>query len=330
MALTMDHDANNHGTADEVELSPTDLVWTAEHNAFTLSQSAIERESIPDLRKALVLARTYFPKFETDYDQFLEEVFGDVINRHSIPLIEYMLEHENVSVVAVKPVLLFQWASKPLIESLLAHGWDINTQDSPAFNGNRLINYLIKARYGKEDLPRWLVEEKGATIDDTESDSSDGDSARRPPLLETCAAFGTVSTFKFIEQKGAHASQRMLHVAVEIAASNGADPDKDTSTDDVHTNAKSRIAEMLRYLVDERQLDVNAMDIDVPHLNVTNTHWGTPLCYAARYQNGVPVVRWLMKRGADPTFKNPYSGLDSIACAREAKCEDVVAALSGQ
>ncbi|XDG05291.1 hypothetical protein ABKA04_004906 [Annulohypoxylon sp. FPYF3050] len=327
MSNTMDdytQDGQPAGTAEPS--SP--LTWTPEHNAYTLSAAAVENDSIPELKKSLALARIYLPKFDTDYVQFRDEVFRDVLSHHSVTLLTYMLDHEGVPVSLVTPTSFFQWASRPLIEALITRGWDVNTQDSAAFNGNRLIDYLVRERYGKEDLARWLVEEKGAAVESQQSDS-DGDEmgVQSPPLLETCAAFGSVPMFKFLEEKGAKSSRRILHVAVETAASRGANPDCEIPAPNPGEKARNMSVEMLHYLVDERQLDINGTDADGIPQNLTYSHYGTPICYAARCRNGAPVVRWLLKKGADPTSKNPDPRFDAIAYAKEAKCDEVLSVL---
>ncbi|KAI1085201.1 hypothetical protein F5B20DRAFT_133520 [Whalleya microplaca] len=327
MPNTMDDDVQDGKSTDTAELS-SPLTWTPEHNAYTLSASAVENSSIPDLKESLALARIFLPKFDTDYVQFRNEVVRHVLSHRSIALLIYMLDHEGVPVSLVTPNIIFAWASRPLIEALVARGWDVNVQDVAAFSRKRLIDYLVRERYGKEDMARWLVEEKGAVVNSEQSDT-DGDNARAqpPPLLATCAAFGTVAMFKFLEEKGARPSRRILHVAVETAAGRGADPCCEVPAQSPGRRARDIGIEMLRYLVEERQLDINAMDADEPYQNPTNSHWGTPICYAARCRNGAPVVRWLLKKGADPTFKIPYSGLDALAYAREAKCDEILSVL---
>ncbi|KAI4866452.1 hypothetical protein F4820DRAFT_446988 [Hypoxylon rubiginosum] len=324
MPNVMDDHVQDGQPADSADLS-SPLTWTPEHNAYTLSVSAVENGSIPQLQKSLALARIFLPKFDTDYVQFRDEVFRDVLVHHSITLLTYMLDHEGVPVSLVTPNSIFQWASRPLIEALIARGWDVNAQDGAAFNGKRLIDYLVRERYGKEDLARWLVEEKGAAVDSEQFDT-DGDNMRAqpPPLLETCAAFGSAPMFKFLEEKGAKSSRRILHVAVETAAGRGADPYCEVPAQSPGGVTKNMDVERLRYLVDERQLDINTMDADGTPQNSTSSHWGTPICYAARCRNGAPVIRWLLEKGADPTSKNPYSGLDALAYARETKCDEII------
>ncbi|KAI1370075.1 hypothetical protein F4677DRAFT_439390 [Hypoxylon crocopeplum] len=320
--VTMD-DTRGDEPTEVAEPQSSRLVWTAERNAYTLSASAVETNSVADLRESLSLAQEFLPKFDTDYIQFRDEVFSSVLSIHSLPLLTYMLDNEGVPISAVTPNSVFSWASKPLIEVLVTRGWDVNAQDNSAFAGKRLIDYLIRTRYGKEDLARWLVEEKGAAVDGGQDVPNHSRHAQPPPILETCAAFGTVSMLKFLEGKGAGPSRRMLHVAAEVAAGRGADPDSDHPAQGPGADAKDASVEMLRYLVDERGLDVNGIDSGAPP-GLANTSWGTPLCYAARCRDGAPVVRWLLKKGADPSIKRPHSSMDALACAREAGCDEVL------
>ncbi|KAI8954846.1 hypothetical protein F4801DRAFT_531869 [Xylaria longipes] len=299
--------------------------WTPEHNAYTMGASAIENNSIPDLQESLALARTFVDG--NGYDQFCEEVFRDILGQGSRSLLMHMLDHERIPVTMVTPNSIFQWASKSLIEELISRGWDVNTVDPPAFNRKRLLDYFVRERYGKEDLGRWLVQEKGAAVTDGHSSPDDDTDALPQPLLETCAAFGTVPMLVFLEREGASPTPRMLHLAVEVAGGRGADPDNENPLQTSAQDSEKRSVEMLRYLVDERRIDVNAMDAYTLPRNGTATYWGTPICYAARCRKGARVVRWLLKKGADPTLKGTYSGMDAIACAREAKCDEIVAIL---
>ncbi|KAK5633158.1 hypothetical protein RRF57_008872 [Xylaria bambusicola] len=299
--------------------------WTTDHNAYTTSASAIENNSIPDLQKSLALARNFFD--DGEYAQFREEVFRDVLSHNSMDLLLYMLDYERIPITMVTPNSIFQWASKSLINALTSRGWDVDIVDPPAFNGKCLLDYFVRERYGKEDLARWLVQEKRATVTSRGSCPPGDRGAMRTPLLETCAAFGTVSMLTFLEQKGASPTSRMLHVAVEVAAGRGVDPDYDLSRQPQDSHDRS--IEMLHYLVNKRQMSVNAIDTDTCPQSGTDTHWGTPICYAARCSKGAQVVRWLLKKGADPTIRGKYSGMDAIACAREVKCDEIVSILEG-
>ncbi|KAI1343621.1 hypothetical protein F5Y15DRAFT_171147 [Xylariaceae sp. FL0016] len=303
--------------------SSPSLVWTAEHNAYTLSASAIEHESLSELQEALALAREFFPKLDMDYQGFREEVFRDILSRGPLDMVLHMLDKQGVPVSAVDPLSIHQWVTRPLVEALLARGWDINTQDSRAFREQRLIDYLVKARNDKEELARWLVSEKGAHVNGPQLNLAHGPGFLSSPILEICAAFGTVPMFKFLEEHGAILSPRALHVSVDSAASEGVDPDsKSDSLDQTNkaTSTKWR-SEMLRYLVHERHLDVNALDTSARHENR-----GTPLNYAAHWQKGAPVVSWLLEMGANPSICDP-SGRDAEGFARESRCDKVLGVL---
>ncbi|KAI1395481.1 hypothetical protein F4819DRAFT_478296 [Hypoxylon fuscum] len=92
--------------ADSADLS-SPLIWTPEHNSYTLSVHAVENGSIIELKKSLALARIFLPKFDTDYVQFRDEVFRDVLIHHSITLLTYMLDHERVPVSLATPNSIF-------------------------------------------------------------------------------------------------------------------------------------------------------------------------------------------------------------------------------
>ncbi|KAI0009994.1 hypothetical protein F4779DRAFT_617025 [Xylariaceae sp. FL0662B] len=319
-------ETHEDASADKAKPSPPGPVWTSEYNPWTLTASAIESNSISGLREALALTRAFLSDSGDEYIQFRDEVFRSTMSSHSLALLTYMLDNENAPISAVPPVLICQWASKPLTEALVARGWDINTQDNGAFREKRLIDHLVPERAKMEDMVHWLVEEMGARIDGGQFDPDYRVESRPPPILETCAAFGAVPMFKYLEEKGAKHSRRMLHVAVAAAAGIGADPNSNTPAHDRNATSKNSRIEMLRYLVDERRLDVNGMDATVSH-KFANTHWGTPICYAARWPKGAPVVKWLLKKGADPTLKDLYPRMDATACAREEKCDEVLEVL---
>ncbi|KAI1304372.1 hypothetical protein F5Y03DRAFT_177856 [Xylaria venustula] len=299
--------------------------WTIDHNAYTTIASAIENNSIPDLQESLALAREFFD--DDGYAQFCEEVFRDILSHNSMNLLLYMLDYEQVTTTMITPNCIFEWASKPLIEALISRGWDANTIDPPAFDGKRLLDYFVRERYGKEDLARWLVQEKGATVSSGHSYPDSDRGILRTPIHETCAAFGTVSMLTFLEGQGASPTPRMLHVAVEVAAGRGVDPDDDASGHPQDSHNKS--VEMLHYLVDKRQMSVNAMDTHTLSQGCIDTNWGTPICYAARCRKGAQVVRWLLKKGADPTLRGTYSRMNATACARQARCDNIMSILEG-
>lgn len=118
------------------------------------------------------------------------------------------------------------------------------------------------------------------------------------PLLEMVAGRNTVDIFRLLRSRGAQLGPRTLHRAVGAAAG---------SSDD-NERLPVRMA-MVKYLVDELGLDVNAMDTEGTKPN----HWGTPLCYAAQVAHGgEEVVRFLLDRGADPAIKDCFNFADAI------------------
>ncbi|KAI1159206.1 hypothetical protein F5B18DRAFT_637765 [Nemania serpens] len=311
----MDTDSQRDRATNDADQSPTHPEWTAEYNGNTVSAEAIRNESVPSLKESLRLSREFFNDDE-EYIQFWNEVFRDIINHGSMDLLLYMLDNEGAPVTTVTPNPIFEWATKQLIDALIMRGWDVNTMDSVAIQRSSLIDYFIRKRYGKEDLARWLIEEKGVAVSDVQFNPRENAMSYPPSLLEICAAIGTLPMLRFLEEKGASPSPRMLHVAVEAAAAKGADPNNASPDDSV---------QMLRYLVDECQMDVNASDIDVPPRDRHQFMYpGTPVMYAARCQDEVSVVRWLLKKGAGPALKSAPTGLDALAYARETRYFEIL------
>ena len=68
---------------------------------------------------------------------------------------------------------------------------------------------------------------------------------------------------------------------------------------------------MVKYLVNELGLDVNAIDCEGPWPN----HWVSPICYTCHGDEGGEAVRFQLDRGADPSIKD-YLGIhDAFAIA---------------
>lgn len=62
---------------------------------------------------------------------------------------------------------------------------------------------------------------------------------------------------------------------------------------------------MLNYLVNELDLDINAMDDIVRVAPDGRGQLGTPLDYATRHRN-VAEVRWLLEYGPNPDLTGPF------------------------
>ncbi|KAK7431851.1 hypothetical protein QQZ08_001469 [Neonectria magnoliae] len=275
---------------------------------------AIENDSLPQLAEALELAKTN-PVRNYPYEKFLASALSSCVQEAKLDLVRYLLEQDSTPTTFITPVVVWDKFSIPLLELLIAHGWDINRpgEPGPRTRGQRLIDLAC----GDEDLVRWLVDH-GARVDGGENEYELY--PEPPPLLETCAVRGSVSTFRFLQARGAKLSRRTLHRAAEDAAAARVDPGADDGGD--ATARQRERAGMLRFLVDELKLDVNAMDSDIPR----HFHWGTPLCYAATKPNSEALVKWLLAKGADPSIKNT-EGIDAERVAKERNCDKIVALL---
>ena len=293
---------------------------------YHLVHVARVENSLPKLAHAVEVARTTLP--DAKFQEFLNRALQMVVRNGCTNLTAYLLDNRHAQMSSLN---LHHIAGKPsveLLELLLSHGWDVNqaTPPSPVQQGRRLIDHVCH----DEELVRWLVEH-GATVDHGEfEDTLD---ARPPPLLQTCALVGSVSTFKLLQSKGARPGKKTLHIAVSQAVSDGADPaaappavvegPKESELD----GRRRRAAEMLRFLVDDVGLDVNGMDTDTP---MYRFHHGTPLNYAAQHKNGAAVVRWLLSKGADPTIPNlsgEVSHWNAEQFAKAYECDEVLRVL---
>ncbi|KAK8022128.1 hypothetical protein PG993_012895 [Apiospora rasikravindrae] len=290
--------------------------FTNEYNPSTLREAVYDQKTIPILRECLDLTRAHAPR---EYEETRNLVFTDMLQIQELRLIEHMLDNGYMSVSEVEPWFIRQHASKEVVELLLVRGWDINMQDRKSFRdptetegGDRLLDYCVREYLpgGNGDLARWLVAEKGATPDGF---TGAQDHKEPPPVLNEVAQFGTVSLYKFLEEHGASPSPRVLHLAVDIAASMRVDPSTPDGKEPVSEynfrnnddgGSMANRAEMVRFLVEERGLDVNGIDSDVSHAPM-KTHFGTPIAYAAGSLHGAKVVAWLLEKGADPTIRGP-------------------------
>lgn len=274
---------------------------------LALANIAIENNSIPQLKYALEqklqTAGTGWPHAYTD---FVRRNFRVALSHNMPEFVSYLLENEpdHVSTSLINESHLWNSASIPLLELLVSKGWDIN-RASP----NRQLGVGERLMYsphvlGNEELVVWMVEH-GARIDGGQTGLVQKSS---PPLLQNCAAHGSVKSFKFLREKGAKMGRRTLHMAVQMAACYGADPSSATAIAPQDGNQERGLKEtrrheleaMLRYLVDELRLDVNAVEIGRPEV------YGTPFNYAASEKKGARVVRWLLGKGAHPTWVNVW------------------------
>jgi len=281
-----------------------------------LLNQAIRESSIETLQSVLATARIEVPS----YSDYLRQVLQITVFRGSVQLATYLLSEERVPVSNLSCTTVANVPSIELFKVLLAHGWDINSQDENPGSfqkGGRVIHWVLK----NEEMVRWLLDH-GARVDFEAEVDLELLIDWPVPILEDCAGIGSFSTFKLLMERGAKVTRRTLHRAVEEAASVGADPEQggmERERVDEYTRQREMI---VRYLVDELKLDVNQLDTDV---NRGWLHFGTPINYAARRENGARVVEWLLEKGADPRIKClEEPGIDAERYARMCGSEEVV------
>ncbi|KAK7938117.1 uncharacterized protein PG986_014985 [Apiospora aurea] len=309
-----------------------------DYNQWTLRDAVLDQQTIPALLKCLVSTRIYAPE---SYEEVRNSVFNDMLQVQQLPLIEHMLNNGYMPVSEVEPWVIAQHVSKEVVELLLARGWDINKQDYKSFRdptgtegGDRLLNYLAREHVGGNgELARWLVAEKGARPDGF---TGAWDRKEPEPVLDQVAQFGTVSLYKFLEERGARPGPRVLHLAVDMAASMRVDPStpdgkppiSEYNSYNFDDGGKSAArAEMLRFLVEERGLDVNKIDSNVAHAPEKG-YFGTPIAYAAGWLHGAKVVAWLLKKGANPNIRGPcWPEQNAYDRARERRAYEVLTVL---
>ncbi|KAF4448328.1 hypothetical protein FALBO_16818 [Fusarium albosuccineum] len=230
---------------------------------------AVRENSLLQLVSALETIKAN-PLPDSSLQQLLPSVLRQCVRHGSVDLVRYLPTQEKTPVKSLSPLTVSANPSISLLELLLDHGWDINKAEAggPLSGGHKLIDLVCN----DGQLVRWLVEH-GARVADGEVD--DHELFPQPsPLLETCAVRGSVTTFRYLQDKGALLGRRTLHRAVGEAASFGTDPFTDGREDyDVETCREAEYeplrdlarrrrerAEMLLFLVDEMKLDINAID----------------------------------------------------------------------
>lgn len=234
----------------------------------------------------------------------LSFALSSAVSKGSVPLTTYLLTSERAPIETLTPLNIATEPSVELLDALVCAGWNVNQRspDRGAGKGQRLLDLVAS----DEVLVRWCLEH-GAQVSDGVEDEN---ALSNPPLTESVAALGTVSSFKLLRANNARIGPRTLHRAAASAA-----------TCDV-ADKPERMA-ILRFLVEEERLDVNKIDTDGQLPN----HWGTPIAYAAKGKGGEDVVRYLLAKGADPRVKDCWGNHDALSLAELYGNEDVARVL---
>ncbi|KAM5369161.1 hypothetical protein ACJA88_010634 [Fusarium oxysporum] len=126
------------------------------------------------------------PQLLSSLQEWLPSILGRCVRHGSIDLVRYLLKCERAPVASLSPLAVAANSSIPLLELLVAHGWDLNKAevDRSLKRGDKLIDLVCD----DHQLVCWLVEH-GARVMDGEVDLYEI-FPQPAPLLETCAAVG--------------------------------------------------------------------------------------------------------------------------------------------
>lgn len=153
----------------------------------------------------------------------------------------YLMTNTTVLVKSIEPFLAWEPRSQELLQMLIDKGWSINKHDKDIGDGpgGSLLHYVC----ADVSLVSWALD-NGVRP----NNSMPTDPYRCPPLLDTVARRGSEASFKLLASKGARRGFRILHSAVDAA----------------FDSSEPRL-EMVEYLVDNLNLDVNALDAPLPN-----------------------------------------------------------------
>ncbi len=276
--------AHRRQTARQLHPTPQRPKPTSPRRLIT---DGIRNQSTAEISNALQLDRSLFPF-----------ALFSAVCKGSVPLTAYLLTTERASVNTLTPLIIATKPSVKLLDTVVSAGWKLNQRspDKGAGKGKRLLDLVA----WNENLVKWCLK-NGAQISDG---AKDEDALRNPPLTECVAASGTISIFKLLRANNARIGRRTLHRAAESAATcNAAD--------------KAEKMAMLRFLVEEKGLDVNRTDTDGQLPN----HWGTPVAYAAKGKGGEDVIRYLLAK------KDCWGNHDALSLVKFYRNEDVARVL---
>lgn len=124
-------------------------------------------------------------------------------------MVVLLIRHKKVPLGHLTPSRRAQCHSLAVLDALSEPGWDILQVDLSADNPC-LIDLVVK-----HGAPVRRLLECGARVDRSQFDEEYGLIPHPSPLLETCAIFVLLSTFKLIHNSGARIGQRTLNRAAQ-------------------------------------------------------------------------------------------------------------------
>ncbi|KAK2763837.1 hypothetical protein FQN54_009455 [Arachnomyces sp. PD_36] len=252
---------------------------------------------VPQVREGLQIASAENER-QAEYNRIQARTLNTAIGSGSFDVVEDLLKKGDIPISVVEPSAVAQPRSTKIIQLLLDHGWDINSQE-PSQNsfsgaGNRLLHYICDS----EELTRWALS-KGAVARDPHPNR-----AIYPPLMEEVARSGIVDVFRILHvREGAIITPRVLHCAVEGACR--AIPAQ-----------RGRRIKMMCYLASNLKFNVNELDSGSREFG---PGYGTPLCYAVSSGGSFEVVHevicYLLAQTADPFMPNRW-GVNAVSLAK--------------
>ncbi|KAK3216571.1 hypothetical protein GRF29_1g205000 [Pseudopithomyces chartarum] len=238
---------------------------------------------------------------DDDLDQFYRRVCREAIAGNSTTILKFLIDRGR-NVKHLEPTDVADHGSLPskaTLEFLLAHGWDIN------FRGYGAPFMWLMTNHA--DMIVWCLNHGASVLPSYQPWYRFGiEQAPRhcDPILERVA---NREVFEILRAKGAPLGQRVLHKAVQMAAfghEGRDDPEKGTTKQQRDTARQAERLELVRYLLDDVKLDVNAPDREPGSTKGMSSAWGTPLCYVpgiGRPDLDSRELTWLLlNRGADP------------------------------
>ena len=267
-------------------------------NPLILCNEACKADNISLMEQAISIAT------KTTSSHAVQDVLQRGLRRSAargaVQVLKFLLEpHRGTDVAALRASAIMANddrapPSQEILEILVDHGWDINTQDPADAHDRPLLWHVVE----DPDLVRWCLGH-GARVDILDSGTRDKDGAEsrtgapRQTILGLVASTGSVETFNLLQSEGAPLDPRALHKAVEqatmLAPKEGAVP----------SPSYIQRMDMVRHLVSDIKVDVNAVQ---PQLG---RQCSTPLCIVAgRPTNRRPreLVHFLLDHGADPNL----------------------------
>ncbi len=280
----------------------------------------------------------------TSPEELMEIITSRIWDHNSSKVLNHIITH-GLDIVArggriamyIAYAVYTHGLPKEMVEVLLAHGWDINVRSrsrkpllwnvvaygdavtwcldhgaSPSVQGQRSWpDFDIN---NTEEFDKYLEQHPWSHVELSDY------YLYWPPLLEDAASKDTVATFELLRSKGAAMGWRVLHKAVASAVSRETrEPTREKlPLSDGELTPEDPLA-MVRHLVDNLKLDVNALDCP-PGWQLGN-FFGRPLHYAAKTCEGSwtcrPVTWFLMDRGADPELMDSGGSMTALDYGKE-------------